>query len=289
MNRPTGSASDYMALAKPRLTTVASLSALFGTLLSGENLSTGLFIDVFVGAFLVGSAANALNQLMEIDVDSLMKRTEARPLPTGRLARWQAAVFAAVLGLSGIAYLWTRTNPTTAWIGVLTLVTYLACYTPLKRITPLNTFVGAIPGALPPVMGWAATTRPLSIEAFIVFLILYLWQLPHFLCIAWIYREDYTRGGLKMLPELDVTGERTAKQILFFTLILSPVSLLPVVLGLAGWPYLAGMIAANALFIALALTLILRRFENPRRFVLTSVLYVVVLMLSAAVDRAALS
>lgn len=279
--------NDYLSLAKPRLTSVAALSALLGTLLAGQSLSALRLFEIFIGAFLVGGACNAYNQVLETDVDARMRRTENRPMPRGRIGRLPAVAFASFLAVAGTAFLWWRVNPPSAGVGVVTLLTYILLYTPLKRVTPLNTFVGAIPGALPPVLGWAASGRTLfSVEAFILFMILYLWQLPHFLCIAWIHREDYTRGGLKMMPETDESGMRTAKQILFFTLILFPVSLLPCAIGLAGWPYLVGMLAANGLFVALALALLLRRFENPRRFVLTSIVYLVVLMVSAAIDRA---
>lgn len=281
--------SDYASLAKPRLTAMAALSALLGTLLAGGDITGLRLLEIFVGAFLVGGACNAFNQILETDVDALMRRTENRPMPKGRIGRVPAILLASALALSGTAFLWLRVNPSSAGVGVATLLTYIVLYTPLKRITPLNTFVGAVPGALPPVLGWAASGRTLlSVEAFILFMILYLWQLPHFLCIAWIHREDYTRGGLRMMPESDASGMRTAKQILFFTLILFPVSLLPCAIGLAGWPYLVGMLAANGLFVALALALLVRRFDNPRRFVLTSIVYLVLLMASAAIDRACL-
>lgn len=284
-----GALGDYLSLAKPRLTSVAALSALLGTLLAGESLSGWMLFEIFFGAFLVGASCNAFNQVLEADVDARMRRTENRPMPRGRIRRRPALVFASVLAVSGTAFLWWRVHPASAAVGAVTLLTYLALYTPLKRVTSLNTFVGAVPGAMPPVLGWAASGRSIfSLEAFILFMILYLWQLPHFLCIAWMHREDYTRGGLKMMPETDASGRRTAKQILFFTLILFPVSLLPCAIGLAGWPYLAGMLAANGLFVALALVLLLRRFDHPRRFVLTSIVYLVVLMVSAAIDRACL-
>lgn len=281
--------NDYLSLTKPRLTAMAALSALLGTLLAGGDISVIPLLEIFIGAFLVGGACNAYNQILETDVDALMRRTENRPMPRGRIGRAPAMLLATALALCGTTYLWSQVNLASAGVGVVTLLTYILLYTPLKRITPLNTFVGAVPGALPPVLGWAASGRTLwSVEALILFMILYLWQLPHFLCIAWIHREDYTRGGLRMMPESDPSGMRTAKQILFFTLILFPVSLLPCAIGLAGWPYLIGMLAANGLFVALALALLVRRFDNPRRFVLTSIVYLVLLMASAAIDRACL-
>jgi protoheme IX farnesyltransferase len=187
-----------------------------------------------------------LNQLLERDDDAKMRRTQDRPLPSGRITPEAALLIGGVCAGAGLADLALAVNLLTAWLGALTLASYLLVYTPLKRLTPLNTAIGAIPGALPPLMGWTAARGEISGAGWALFAILFFWQLPHFLAIAWIYREDYARAGFVMLPVLDPSGARTGKQALSHTLGLLPVSLCPFLFGLAGPVYLAGALALGA-------------------------------------------
>ena len=187
-----------------------------------------------LGTGLVAAAASTLNQWMERARDARMRRTANRALPTGRVTAVEAAVFGTGLGLVGTVILLWGANGLAAAVAVSTLLLYVLVYTPLKPWTTLNTAIGAIPGALPPVIGWAAATGTLGIEAFALFLIVFLWQFPHFLAIAWIYREDYARGGMKMLPEVDPHGALTGRQATIYALALVPAGLLPATVGLAG-------------------------------------------------------
>jgi protoheme IX farnesyltransferase len=218
---------DFVALVKPGLTLMSVLTALVGFYLaSGDRLQPLLLLSAFFGTALVGCGAGSLNQVLERDLDGMMKRTKHRPLPAGRVSRPVAAAFGLGLGVAGVALLALCVNVLTAFLGAATLITYLALYTPLKRITPLSTLVGAVPGALPPVMGWAAARNSLDPAALGLFCILFLWQIPHFLSLAWLYRKDYEGAGYRMLTVLDPDGTRTALQITAFAAGLVPAWLL---------------------------------------------------------------
>ncbi len=204
------------------------------------------------GAWLVAGGASTWNQYLERSSDLRMRRTAGRPLPSGRLAPTEAALFGAVLGVAGTATLALGVNAISAAVAAATFLLYVFVYTPLKPRTTLNTAVGAIPGALPPMIGWAAATGRLGVEAWALFLIVFLWQFPHFLAIAWLYRDDYARGGHRMLPSVDPAGSLTGRQASVYALALVPAALLPTTIGLAGPAYFAGALALGVFYLAQA-------------------------------------
>jgi protoheme IX farnesyltransferase len=203
-------AADFVALSKPRLNLLVVATTAAGYYLGTiGDLDAIRFTNTVIGTALVAGGASALNQVAERRTDALMRRTRTRPLPDGRLQSVEASLFALALAVAGLLVLALGANLLAAMVALTTLVTYVAVYTPLKPRTSLATVVGAVPGALPPMIGWAGATGELSREAWILFAIVFLWQMPHFLAIAWLYREDYARAGLKMLPVVDPDGERT--------------------------------------------------------------------------------
>jgi protoheme IX farnesyltransferase len=236
-------------LFKARLTGLVLVTNAVGFYLADPGpLRLGLLLSALGGTALLAAGAAALNQWLERDYDARMQRTQDRPLPSGRLQPETALGVGCGLVAGGLVSLAWLVNAPTALVGALTLLSYLLVYTPLKRVTTWNTLVGAVPGALPPVMGWTAARGGWELEAATLFAILALWQLPHFLAIAWIYREDYARGGFAMLPVFDVTGAKTSRQALGHALVLLPVSLAPYGFGLVGGFYLAGALVLGALF-----------------------------------------
>jgi protoheme IX farnesyltransferase len=237
-------------LFKLRLTTLVLLTTFIGFYAGWRGpMPGGLLLHTMLGTALLAAGASALNQLLERDYDAKMSRTRHRPLPSGRITPEAALIIGGVCAGAGLVYLALAVNHLTALLGALTLVSYLLVYTPLKRITTLNTAVGAIPGALPPLMGWTAARGEVTGEGWALFAILFFWQLPHFLAIAWMYREDYARAGFVMLPVVDPTGTRTGRQALSHTLGLLPVSLCPFLFGMVGPVYLAGALVAGGGFI----------------------------------------
>jgi heme o synthase len=244
---------DYAELMKARVTTLIVMTAwcgyYFGAQKSGvSSLSWGLFHALF-GIGLVSSGTAALNEVMEHDVDAHMRRTAQRPLPAGRMSMMHATIAGVVAALGGSIYLAVFCNPLTGLLTLLTSVVYLAAYTPLKRISPICTFVGAFPGAMPGVLGWTAARGHLEWSTLILFAILFVWQFPHFFSIAWLYREDYAAGGIRMLPVVEEDGRSTARRIVAYSLILIPLSVLPSVFGMAGRIYLVGaFVLSVALF-----------------------------------------
>ncbi|RMH17229.1 MAG: protoheme IX farnesyltransferase, partial [Acidobacteria bacterium] len=250
-------------------------------------VSWALLVHTVIGTALVASGASALNQVIERASDARMRRTARRPLPAGRLGREQALVFGAAVALAGMLYLALLVNLLTAALGALTLSLYVFVYTPLKRHSPLATLVGAVPGAVPPVMGCAAASDALGPLAWSLFGILFLWQMPHFLAIAWLYRSDYARGGFPMLSVLDENGQRTARQAVLYGAALIPVSLLPAVVGASGLAYLVGASVLGVVFLGYGVAFA-RAIGLPaaRRLVLASVLYLPLLLGLLLVDRA---
>jgi len=235
---------DYAELMKLRVTTLIVMTAwcgyYFGAQKAGvSSLSWGLF-HALLGIALVSSGTAALNEVMEHDVDGHMRRTAQRPLPAGRMSLLHATVAGLVAAVGGSIYLAVFTNPLTGLLTLLTSIVYLAAYTPLKKISPICTFVGAFPGAMPGVLGWTAARGRLEWGALILFAILFVWQFPHFFSIAWLYREDYAQGGIRMLPVVEEDGRSTARRIVAYSLILIPLSVLPSVFGMAGKIYLLG-------------------------------------------------
>ncbi len=233
--------ADYWTLTKPEVNFLVLVSALVGFYLASSGPLKGwLLFHTLMGTLLVASGTGTLNQYLERHSDALMRRTAKRPLPSGRMHSWEAFWFGILLAIAGGTELWVAANPLTSVLALATLASYLIFYTPLKRQTPLCTIVGAFPGAVPPLIGWAAVRNSLSAEAWVLYAILFLWQFPHLLAIAWMYREDYARAGLQMLPREDSTGRVAARQIIGFTLALLPVSLIPALTGHAGIVYLLG-------------------------------------------------
>jgi protoheme IX farnesyltransferase len=242
-----------------------------------------------VGTALAAAGASVLNQVMERDFDALMPRTADRPLPAGRVRPSDACLFGLVLAIGGVALLAINVNILTASLGAITLVTYLLIYTPAKRSTTLCTLLGAVPGAIPIVMGCTAATGRIAPTAIALSLILFTWQIPHFLAIAILYRDDYAKGGFQMLPAAHENFEVTARQILNYSLALVPVTLFPVVLGTAGWRYFIAAIVLNTLFTWCALELVRsrgpRRRQQARRLFLASLGYILCLLPLIAVDH----
>lgn len=224
---------DYLELMKPELTSLSTLTALCGFYLATRgHFDWWLFLHTALGTLCVGGGAGALNQYMERYYDAMMKRTERRPLPSGRLNPITVLVFGTMLSIVGMFQLTFLVNPLTGFLAFITFTTYLFLYTPLKRVTPLSTFVGGIPGALPPMMGWTAVRNNITLESWVLFAILFCWQMPHFFSLAWMYRKDYSRAGFRILTVEDHSGRKTGRHILIYCLALLPVTLAPTLLGM---------------------------------------------------------
>ncbi|HUC28408.1 MAG TPA: heme o synthase [Candidatus Acidoferrum sp.] len=238
---------DYAELTKLRVTTLIVMTAwcgyFFGAHKSGASWISWGLLHSLLGIGLVSSGTAALNEVMEYDVDAHMRRTALRPIPAGRMSLLHATLVGVIAAVGGSIYLAVFTNPLTGFLTFLTAVVYLAAYTPLKRISPICTFVGAFPGAMPGVLGWTAARGRLEWGTLVLFAILFVWQFPHFFSIAWLYREDYAKGGVRMLPVVESDGRSTARRILVYSVVLIPTSLLPTFMGMAGRVYLAGAIA----------------------------------------------
>ncbi len=267
-------------LFKARLTSLVLLTTLVGFYLGQRGgMNWLLLINTLLGTGLLACGAAALNQYLERDFDALMDRTADRPLPAGLIQPQTVVVLGGVLSVAGLLWLAFGANLLTAVLGAVTLISYLFIYTPLKRKTTLNTAIGAIPGALPPLMGWTAARGDLSIEGWALFAILFFWQLPHFLAIAWMYREDYAKGGFVMLPLVDRDGTRTGRSAVSHTLGLLPVSLSPFVFQMSGALYLAGALVLGLVFLWFA-----GRFAkqmdrlSARRLFFASILYLPLLL-----------
>jgi protoheme IX farnesyltransferase len=268
-------AAAYVDLTKPRITFLIVLTAAAGFCLGAK---TGVdyvrFTHAMVGIALLSSGIAALNQYMERELDALMRRTMTRPLPSGKLSAFEALVFGAGLTVFAEVYLALLVNPLTALFGLGVVAGYLFMYTPLKTRTTLSTVVGAFPGAMPPLMGWTAAAGEVTAGAWVLFSILFLWQFPHFLAIAWMYREDYGRAGIRMLPVVEPEGRVTGQQIVAYTLMLVPVSLLPTALGITGRVYFLGAAVLGLLFLASSVAAALSKSrQQARRLLLASVLY----------------
>jgi protoheme IX farnesyltransferase len=269
----------YYELTKPRITFLVVLTAAAGFCLgSPEGIDYGRLVNLAIGIALLCSGISTLNQYIERDLDKLMKRTESRPLPSGRLVSSHALIFGASLSAAATIFLFLFFSWLVALLGVVTLASYLFVYTPLKTRTTFSTFLGAFPGAMPPFIGWVAARGSVTIEAWILFAILFLWQFPHFLAIAWMYRDDYARAGIKMLPVVEPEGRVTGQQIMSYTLLLLPVSLMPALVNLAGSIYLVGAIALGLGFLYFSVrAAIARTTWQARRLLLASVLYLPIL------------
>jgi protoheme IX farnesyltransferase len=287
---------DYIELTKPELTFLSVLTTLCGFYLASRDFNVTLFVHTAIATALLGGGVGALNQYIEREYDAMMRRTERRPLPAGRLLPIEVLIFGAVCSVGGIMELALFTNQLTGFLAVLTFISYLFIYTPLKRVTPLSTLVGGIPGALPPMMGWTAARGSLDSEAWILFAILFCWQMPHFLSLAWMYRKDYARAGFKMLAAVDPLGKRTGIQVLFFTIILVPASIAMSFIGTTGKLYLAAAILLGGSFLYFGIMLMKHTQESTaynqtsmnlwsRRTFYASLLYLPLLMIFMSLSR----
>ncbi len=281
--------AEFVELTKPRITFMVVVTAAAGFWLASVGpLDTALFLGTLAGTGLVAAGASCLNQLAERETDARMDRTAGRPLPAGRVDALPAAGFGGALSLLGTLVLLLAVNRTTALIGLATLALYVLVYTPLKRRTSLCTVVGAVPGALPPVMGWTGASDALSAEAWVLFAILFLWQMPHFLAIAVAWRDDYARGGHVMLPVVDPDGSRTARQTILYSAALLPVSLLPAILQMSGDAYFWGALGLGLAFVGFGVaTARDRSVASARRMLRYSVAYLPILFALMAFDKVA--
>jgi len=271
-------ARDFISLTKPRLSSLVLFVVFLGAWLAGGGPATW---HAVIATALVAGGANALNMYMERDRDTLMKRTAGRPLPTGRLQPVEVLVFGCALGIIGVTWLALATTPLAAMLAAATFVSYVAVYTPLKTRTTLNTHIGAIPGALPSLIGYAAVAGNLAPLPWALFWIVYLWQIPHFLSIAWIYRDDYARGGYKMLPSVDPDGSLTGRQAVVGAIAIIPVSLLPFFGGTAGVLYLAAALVVGAIYLARAIAFMHSRTDRTARGLMrASLVYLPVLIIA---------
>jgi protoheme IX farnesyltransferase len=278
---------DYFELSKPRLTLlVLIVVGLSAWLASAGQAGLAVLFHAVLGTGLVAAGASALNMLLERDLDARMPRTWNRPLPADRLRPREVLLFGGLLTVGGLALLFWLTTPLAALLAALTSGIYLGLYTPLKRVTTLNTHIGAVPGALPALIGWAAVRGTLEPGAWTIFMIVYVWQLPHFLSIAWLYREDYARGGFRMLPGVDPDGRATGRQAALGALALLPVSLLPTLAGVSGAVYGLGAIVLGLFFVQRAVAFAWTRSPATARGLLrASLLYLPLLLALMFLDQ----
>jgi protoheme IX farnesyltransferase len=269
----------YIALTKPRITWLILMSAGVGYYFGHRRPWNGwpdvwLLLNTLLGTGLIASGTAALNQWYEREADQLMRRTATRPIPSGKLTASDALWFGIVLATMGFTELYVLVNPLTGLLGALTLAAYLFIYTPMKQRSHLSTVIGALPGAMPPLMGYAASYGALTSEAWTLFAILFVWQFPHFLAIAWMYREDYARAGIRMLPVVEPDGMSTARQIVLYASTLIPISLFPVLLGMSGKIYLIGSLLLGIWFLYTGVRVAFDRTNaRARSVLLASVIY----------------
>jgi protoheme IX farnesyltransferase len=285
--KPAWRAADFVALTKPRLNLLVLVTALAGVYLAApDGLPTAVVVHTLIGTALVAGGAAALNQVCERDTDALMARTRTRPVPSRRLRVGESLWFAVALSAAGLAELAAAVNTLCAAVAALTLVTYVFAYTPLKRRTSLATLVGAVPGALPPVIGWTAAGEGVTMPAFVLFGIVFLWQMPHFLAIAWLYRDEYAAAGIPLLPVLEPDGRRTGRQALLYAAALWPVSLLPTLVGLADGFYIAIATLFGGAIVALAARFARERSTSAaRQLFLFTITYLPLLWGALVADR----
>ncbi len=244
---------DYAELIKLRVTSLIVLSAWAGAYFAAPKDGVAQLswpvLHALIGISLVAAGSAALNEVFEHDLDALMRRTAHRPLPSGRMGLVQASMISGVLVFGGSLYLAVYSNLLTGCLTLATAIVYLAAYTPLKRVSPVCTFVGAFPGAMPPLLGWTAIRGRIEIEGLILFAIVFFWQFPHFYSIAWLYREDYQRANIRMLPVVEATGKATSREIVLYSIALLPASFAPTLLHMSGWLYFAGAVIMGAIFL----------------------------------------
>ncbi|HYC91327.1 MAG TPA: heme o synthase [Thermoanaerobaculia bacterium] len=279
--------SDYLELSKSRIVFMVVITTASGFLFAARHVDPLLLLHALIGTALVAAGTNALNQYVEREHDAKMHRTRTRPLPAGRITPRAALLFSAAIAVIGTLYLGLLVNWLTAFLGAFTLTSYIFVYTPLKRVSTLCTIIGAIPGAVPPLMGWTAATNEAGLGGWIAFAILFLWQLPHFMAISWMYRDDYARGGFAMLSVRDNNGAAVAREAILYSLALLAVSVLPWFFGLSGMAYLIGATLCGAAMLAASVRFFFDRgVRNARSLFMFSNLYLLTVMLLLVVDAA---
>ena len=278
---------DFIALAKPRLNMLVVASTLAGYVMGdGEALGILQICGLLLGTGLVAGGASAFNQVIERDLDALMRRTRLRPLPGQRLQPLEGLLFGTAITLAGVLLIVASSNLLAGAVALATLVTYVAVYTPLKKRTSFGTVIGAIPGALPPIIGWAAVAGELPVKAWVLFGIMFLWQLPHFLAIAWMYREDYARAGFPMLPVIEPDGRSTGRQAVVYAAALVPLSLAPTLMHMTGDLYFAGALVLGLAFLWLTFRFARSRaVKDARQVFFGSIVYLPVLWILMIADK----
>lgn len=288
---------DYVELTKMRVTILVVMTAwcgyYFGCLKAGIPSVSWSLVHTLLGVGLVSGGTAALNEVMEFDVDARMRRTAQRPLPAGRMGLWHAGMVGLLMTVGGAVYLALALNPLTGWLAVLTEFVYLAAYTPLKKIHPICTFVGAFPGAMPGVLGWTAARGQLDSGALVMFAIVFFWQFPHFFSIAWLYREDYAAGKIRMLPVVEPEGRSTALRIVLYSIALIPVSMTPTFLGMAGRTYMvaAFLLGVGLLYVGFRLAVLRvpvssgRSKHRARQLLQATILYLPLLFVLMMMNR----
>jgi heme o synthase len=278
---------DYLALTKPRLNALVVATSATGYYLGTTGrLDFERMVQAVAGTALVAGGAAVLNQVYERDTDALMRRTRLRPLPDGRVSPADARVFGVVLAAAGLAMLAARSTLLAALLAAATLVVYLVVYTPMKRRSPVATLIGAVPGALPPLIGWTAANGPHWLGGLTLFSIVFLWQIPHFMAIAWLYRDDYGKAGFPMLPVIEPDGRKTGRQAVAYAAALLPVSLVPSLIGLSGSTYFVLALALGTLLLTLSVRFAwFRSIASARALFLGSIVYLPLLWIVMIADR----
>lgn len=282
-----GRLSAFAELTKPRIAFMLVLSAAAGFYMgSGERFETALFANAMVGIALLAFGVATLNQYIERRTDAFMERTAGRPLPTGKVTPIEALVFGVLQCLVAELYLYFLVNPITAMLGVTVIVGYVLLYTPLKPVTSASTAIGAVPGAMPPLMGWTAAANEVTLGAWILFVFLFLWQFPHFFAIAWMYKDQYANAGIKMLPVVDPDGRITARQIVMFSVMMFAVSVAPFFFGLTGWVFPVVTVILGVWFIWHSVRA--ARAKTPelaRKLLMATVIYLPLVFLAMVLDK----
>ena len=290
LSRIPSTFASYVSLTKPRITVFVVMTAFVG-FVAGTNgplssLALPLLLHTLLGTALVASGTSAFNQVREVDLDGLMKRTQDRPLPSGRISLRGAALFAGALSVVGLAELFLFTNVLTTALAAFKLVSYVGLYTPMKTRSHASTVIGAVPGALPPLGGYTAATGALGLPGLALFAILFVWQLPHFFAIGWRHRADYARAGVRILPVIDPSGRRTARQTLLWTAVLLPISILPSLVGTAGFAYAFGAFVLTLLFLRSSLRFARERTDGrARSLFLASIGWLPAILILLVLDR----
>lgn len=282
-------ALDFLTLTKPRLNLLVLLTTLAGLYMAApDRVTLALAFHTLVGTALVAGGAAALNQVWERETDRKMRRTSGRPVPRGRLRVAEGASFGIALSLAGLAELALGATAAAAVVAGLTLVSYVLVYTPLKTRTSLATLVGAVPGALPPVIGWAAATGDVTLPALVLFGIVFFWQMPHFLAIAWMYRDEYARAGMPLLPVIEPDGRSTGRQVVLYATVLVPISMLPAAVGLATVNYLVGAFTLGVILLFMSVEFSVKRdLATARRLFFGSIVYLPILWALLVFDHRA--